>query len=171
MKLNFEVSNGGSATTESWEVFTDSLNNSYFYCEQSKSTASFRNTDTMFYFTGFSGDKKSLLYYFYLGAYKVLLSYFPDMEIDDKLTANDYYQGALKPLQDLIAPFYVFIKPVYRATFSEVDNVQSPGVVTIASSVTVGSERTEFEIIVSSNKIKSIRVKRNALWLSAENIG
>jgi urea transporter/murein DD-endopeptidase MepM/ murein hydrolase activator NlpD len=171
MKLNFEVSTGFSTQPETWEVFTDSLNNSYLYCAQTKSTAYFTNNTTLFYFTGFSGDRNSLLYYFYLAAYKVLLSYFPDIQVEDQLPVEDYYHGLLKPLQDVVAPFYIFIRPAFTSTFAEVENALSVNRLTILSQTGAANKKINFEIELSDDKIKTITVKGNNVWLSAENIG
>ena len=69
--------------TETWEVFTDAYNLTYIWCRQTNSVAYFINNGTVFYFTNFSGDKKSLLYLFYLSAYKVVLGFIDDNEIED----------------------------------------------------------------------------------------
>src|SRR6202000_707860 len=59
---------------EQFEVFTDALNQSYFYSETTGATAWFVNNGSSFYFTSFYGDRSSLLYLFYVAAYKVIFS-------------------------------------------------------------------------------------------------
>lgn len=95
---------------ETWEVFTDSLNYNYFYCHESQAIAYFINNANTFYFTRFYGSKQSLLYLFYQSAYKINFSLHP---------AHDVYatdSESLKPslwLQDLLSPFFTYIKRVY----------------------------------------------------------
>lgn len=173
MKFRFKVDKGLNSLIEDWEVFTDISNNSYFYCSRTKSTAYFTNNETLFYFTNFDGDKSSLLYYFYLGAYKVLLSYYPEMEIRDQLSIETYYNGVSKLFQDLIAPFYIFMKPAYRATFKDADNEHTPNKIKLISSAfSQGNKRYEinFEIEITGNKIQKIIVNQNGLCTTAENI-
>ncbi|MDP1728034.1 MAG: urea transporter [Bacteroidota bacterium] len=173
MKLDFNVIKDSGNTVESWEVFTDISNNSYLYCSKTKSTAYFTNNETLFYFTSFSGDKTSLLYYFYLGAYKVLLSYYPGMEIRDQLSIETYYNGVSKLFQDLIAPFYIFMKPAYKATFADADNEHTPNKLKLISSAfSQGNAKYEikFEFELSGNKIQKIIVNQNGLCTTAEII-
>jgi urea transporter/murein DD-endopeptidase MepM/ murein hydrolase activator NlpD len=99
---------------EYFEVFTDAFNQSYIYSKTTGATAYFINNGTAFYFTSFYGDQKSLLHYFYLAAYKVIFTTDADVAVTDtyplQLTAD-------KPalwLQDLLAPFYQFIKLRYN---------------------------------------------------------
>jgi urea transporter/murein DD-endopeptidase MepM/ murein hydrolase activator NlpD len=99
---------------EYFEVFTDAFNQSYIYSKTTSATAYFVNNGTAFYFTSFYGDQNSLLYYFYLAAYKVMFTTDRDITVTDafplQLTAD-------KPalwLQDLLAPFYQFIKLQYN---------------------------------------------------------
>jgi urea transporter len=101
--------------TETVEVFTDAYNHSYITSKETGATGYFINNGTAFYFTGFYGDDTSLLYYFYLAAYKVVFT------ADNNVVASDAYPLQLKSLQtsiwlhDIIAPFYQFIKRTYQS--------------------------------------------------------
>lgn len=169
MKLNFKINGVSGRDSETWEVLTDSLNNSYLYCEQTKSTAYFTNNDTLFYFINFSGDKRSLLYYFYLAAYKVVLSYFPDLDVTDTLPVESHGSGSLKVLQDFVAPFYIFTKPVFQSTFGAVDNALSPEHITIISTAGLPNHKLNFEIELSGERIKNIRIRGENFQMTAEN--
>lgn len=175
MKLNFSVKRGNETTTESWEVFADSMNETYFYCKTTGSVAFFTNNETLLYFLSFKGDKDSLLYYFYLGAHKVLLGYYQGVEIKDALPVSSFYGGVTKFLQDFTAPFHIYLKANYSASFSEVDNEQNPGMAKIISSAYKGSGKNgngkmEFEMELSNNKLNKFTVKNNGLCITAENI-
>ena len=100
---------------EVFEVFTDSLNQSYFYSKNTGATAYFINNGTSFYFTSFYGSRNSLLYGFYLSAYKVI---FTD---DSGVVTNDNFPLQLKTgkavlwLQDFLSPFYRFMQLKYKS--------------------------------------------------------
>jgi urea transporter/murein DD-endopeptidase MepM/ murein hydrolase activator NlpD len=175
MKLNFEVKRGDIKTEESWEVFADSANETYIYCKTTGSIAFFTNNETLHYFINFKGDKNSLLYYFYLGANKVLLGYYPGVEIKDALPISGFYGGLSKFLQDFTAPFHIYLKANYSAQFSEIDNEQNPGNIKIISTAFKGSgnkgnDNIDFEIELSGNRLSKFTVNNKSLCITAENI-
>lgn len=104
--------------TETVEVFTDAYNQSYISSMGTDAKAYFINNGTSFYFTAFYGDHNSLLYYFYLAAYKVVFT------ADNAISATDVYPLQLKNFQagiwlhDFIAPFYQFIRRTYQSQSS-----------------------------------------------------
>ncbi len=113
IKFRYSVNNSAEKETK-WEVFTDSYNNKYFYCSGTRSYAYFVNDGTMFYFTAFYGDRKSLLFYFYLASYKVLLGNYPDFEINDFFPLNTIHKNSIVLLlHDFAAPFYQYYKMLY----------------------------------------------------------
>ena len=120
--LKFEVENNGLKETAEWEVYTNIYNYSYLYCKASKSTAYFHNDGRVFYFYDFNGDKKSLLYYFFLAAYKIPLGYYQDMSIEDTPGLHYVYSKAELFVQDFVAPFYIFLKSVFRIKYYKIDD-------------------------------------------------
>jgi urea transporter/murein DD-endopeptidase MepM/ murein hydrolase activator NlpD len=175
MKMNFEVKRGNETTVESWEVYADSSNETYIYCKTTDSIAFFTNNETLLYFINFKGDKNSLLYYFYLGAHKILLGYYPGIEINDALPVSGFYGGVSKFLQDFTSPFHIYLKATYSAKFAEVDNEQNPGKLKIVSTARKGSGRNgngkmEFEMELNGNRICKFTAKNNGLCITAENI-
>ena len=119
MNLNstyaFNYSNEkGQNKTESWEVLIDSFSYKFIYCKENESCAYFINDGTMFYFTSFFGDKNSLLYSFYLSAYKVFMTIDETICIEDNLPIsilNKIENGVV--LHDFIAPFRSFMKVIF----------------------------------------------------------
>ncbi len=95
---------------ETWEVFTDDFNTTYFYCRENQAVAYFVNNANVFYFTRFYGDRTSMLFLFYQAAYKIDYS---------AHTVTDHYAADVerfKPslwLQDLLAPFLIFTRNNY----------------------------------------------------------
>ncbi len=176
MELKFEVKNGNNKSTESWLVCTDSYNNSYLYCNKTKAIAYFTNNDTLFYFTSYVGTKDSLLYYFYLGANKILLSYFPELKLEENLPVETYGNNALKIIQDFVAPFYIFLKANYKAIYKHADETQAPNEIIINSEVNtqlMGGRKKEilFEIELANNKIIKFTIKEKDKCIEAVNIG
>lgn len=169
-KMSFEVSGQGPAYTVSWRVMADEHSNTWLLCERSGAKAYFTNNDTLFYFTAFAGDKSALLYYFYLGAYKLLLSYFPDLEITDKLPVEDTYKGIRKYAQDFLAPFYIYLKPVYKSTYKHANDKQDPSCLTISSGILSAgpaNKELKIEIALADQEIKQITILENDLCVTA----
>jgi hypothetical protein len=71
----------------------------------------------MMYFTHFEGKKRSLLFYFYLTAYKVLYGYYKDIELKDTFPVNTLNSGLLILFQDFVAPFFMFLKTNYSLKY------------------------------------------------------
>ena len=68
----------------------------------------------MFYFTTFYGDKNSLLYYFYMSAYKVFLGDIDKLVVTDAMPLNIIQKKKISNyIHDFIAPFYNYIRVNY----------------------------------------------------------
>lgn len=101
---------------ERWKVKTNiQTNQNYLHCEASGSYAYFVQDTNVFYFTDYIGPKDSLLYYFYLGANKILLGAYEELTLNDHIPVHHFLEGPLKSLQDLIAPFAILYRIGYSA--------------------------------------------------------
>lgn len=130
------VIDGETENISAWEVFTDFYNNRYLYCNDTRSTAYFVNDGTMFYFTSFYGDRHSLLYYFYLSAYKVLLGYYENLEITDNFPLHIVAGNRVSLwFHDFVAPFYSYIKAIYSLKTSWSDSTVNPEQIKLSSEV------------------------------------
>ena len=110
-----------------WEVRVDYLNHTYLYCMKTGAVAYFVNEGDSFYFTHFEGDKRSLLYYFYLGSYKVIFGFYRGLNITDHFPVNALIRGPVMFIQDLVAPYYLFAKSVFSLEYvRSADNFSSP---------------------------------------------
>ena len=132
-KITFKKENSSFFTE--WEVFTDEFNRTYVFCHETKSIAYFVNDGTMFYFFDFEGDKKSLLFYFYLASYRVLLGCYEKIEVSDSIPLIHFNNKMFQWIQDFIAPFYRFTKAEYKSSISKVDNLLDPTNATIISQI------------------------------------
>ena len=146
-----------------WEVFTDQINRTYLYCHSSKSIAYFVNDGTMFYFFDFEGDKKSLLFQFYLAAYRILLGCYENLPVADSIPLIHFNHPIVQWIQDFFAPFYLFTKTEYVSTCVYADNLHDPKHMKIASKITSTFfqqtfKELGFEIELKENKITQLSV-------------
>lgn len=158
--------------TIKWEVFVNSLNQTYFYCHKTKAVAYFVNNGTVFYFTEYYGAKNTMLHHFYKAAHKILLGYYDGVVLNDKLLISDTFNKPLNMLHDFTAPFFHYLTSNYHFQFLAIDNEHSPsemeftttvkcnfGSKTIFSSLyhfKVNSNNIEFELTNSTNSFKAV---------------
>ena len=103
---------------ETWETLTNAFNQTFLYCKENEAAAYFVRNNYVFYFTSFYGSKQSLLYLFYNAAYRI---HFSTHAVNDEYTLDS---SAFKPelwLQDMLAPFHLYIKRKYTNTYAIVD--------------------------------------------------
>ena len=146
-----------------WEVQTDIYNNALFYCPKTKSKAWFKNDGSIHYFTHFEGNRNSLLFYFYLGAYKVISGFYKGLKINDVYPIHLLNNRGLIFLQDFIAPFYLFIKSEFDLEYLKIKDNLTDSNILFKSKATVkhGSKKTRelnFEFEIESNRIKKMVV-------------
>lgn len=155
-KISFQKEN--STTLIHWEIFTDAYNRTYIYCEQSKSYAYFINDGIMIYFTDFEGDRRSLLFHFYLAAYRQLLGYYENIKIKDNVPLIHFNNKAIQFFQDFVAPFYLFTKANHTSTFTYTDNIYAPQKIIISTEVETKLinytfKKINFEMELKDNKM------------------
>ena len=139
-----------------WEVLADSLNSTYIFCEQSGSKAWFRNDGDIHYFTHFEGDRSSLLFRFFLGAYKIMMGYYKNLLVKDNYPVNTFNNRVVALLQDFVAPFWLFTRSEFSLEYLGMDDeLMQTGIrMQSTTSVKVGSrvvKKTEFEFIVGAH--------------------
>ncbi|MDO9187277.1 MAG: urea transporter [Bacteroidia bacterium] len=162
-KISFQKENGTSSIT--WEVFTDAWNRTYIYCEETKSYAYFINDGVMLYFTDFEGDRKSLLFNFYLAAYRQLLGYYENIKIKDNVPLIHFNSKWIQFFQDFVAPFYLFTKANFTSTFTYADNIYAPQKLIINAEVETKLinytfKKVNFEFELKDNKIHRFTIHR-----------
>ncbi len=155
-KITFQKEN--TSININWEVFTDAWNRTYIYCAESKSYAYFINDGIMLYFTDFEGDRKSLLFNFYLAAYRQLLGYYENIKIKDNVPLIHFNSMLPQFFQDFAAPFYLFTKANYTASFTYADNIYAPQKLIIKTEIETKLinytfKKVNFEFELKDNKI------------------
>lgn len=164
--IQFEVTENNKKQLVKWEVFTNAYNHTYLFCHQTKATAYVANNEVLHYFTEFYGDKNSLLYHFYLGAHKIVMGFYQDMEVTDTLPISIFHLNVAKILHDFTAPFFQYIKTTYVATFTKVDDPYFPQSVEIESSIKahIGNtvyKKIDFQLVINQNQVQEFRFTKN----------
>ncbi len=109
-KLNWKIKTPKGEKSALWEILTTPYNISYFYCHDTESVAYFRNDGVYFTFTHFEGDRKSLLYNFYLAAFRIPVVDLEEYLLTDFLPVNQTFKGWRLFLHDFTAPFMQYLK-------------------------------------------------------------
>jgi hypothetical protein len=156
--------NAAGFEQEEWEVVTSIYNESYLFSRQHNAYAYFINNGTVFYFSNYFGTKKSLLYHFYLSAYKVVLSAEMNMTVTDNYPINVFGYHPLRWLQDIIAPFYIFIKIKYVSVHKTDGSMLSGGNIILQSKrmhqlLWHKKGKSVSEIFIHDGKIQSFNIQ------------
>jgi urea transporter/murein DD-endopeptidase MepM/ murein hydrolase activator NlpD len=171
-RYHFDVDLNGEKKESTWEVNTDPYNNSYIRCSQSGAMAYFENDGNLMYFTHYSGEKKCLLYYFFLAAFQVQQGFYKDLIIYDNYPLNLIFSQPLLGLQDFLAPFWKFLRSEYRLSYEWIDNDMSPTEIRLNSSARntlAGRILKEFKFSIQLNEkgIDRLTVESKNLHLEA----
>lgn len=144
MTFNYTV-NDSDEQNITWITYTDAYNQKYIYCKSTNSVAYYVNDGYMFYFTAFYGSKSSLLYYFFLSAYKIFQGENAKRSIHDSIALN--LVPKTKPfawLHDFIAPFYNIMHVDFQSSIFRSSLALNSGLVVYNSKVSfvVGNKTT-----------------------------
>jgi urea transporter len=163
--LKFEVidSASGKTITLLWQVRADMYNNTFLFCEKTKAKAWFKNDGNLFYFTFYEGKKNTLLFYFYLAAYKIACGFYKGLTISDSYPLHILGNRSLMFIQDFAAPFFMFIRSEYLLEFTKHKDNLSDSEISFKSSAVVKyvkkvTRKVNFEFEIGSNRIKSFVV-------------
>lgn len=124
---------------EKLKVDIDIYNNKFIYCEGSKSYAYFEDSNGIFYFYDFIGKQRTILHEFYLAAYIIPLGFYEGIEVRDSYPLHKVYSKAALLMQDVVAPFFVYLHADYRLKYVEQDNPISPDRIILNSFVYRGA--------------------------------
>ncbi len=157
----------GKEYTLDWEVEISPLNTTYIFCEKTNSRAWFRNDGDIHYFTHFEGDHSSLLFRFFLGAYKIMMGYYPGLLVKDVYPVYTFSNRLLVMLQDFVAPFVLFIRSEYSLNYLGMDDeLMQTGISlrSVSSARIAGREvkRMEFEMFISPQGLERFVIQENS---------
>jgi hypothetical protein len=122
-KAKFRVTDTLGADFEvNWEVLADPGNRTYVYCDKSGSKAYYHFDNDILHFTHFEGNRESLLFYYYLGAFRVSTGFYPGLELRDTYPITIMKQRTLLFFQDFVAPFRIFMRPQYSLSYLKIED-------------------------------------------------
>ena len=166
-KLSLIVQQQGEKEyTLNWEIELSALNTSCIFCEKSGSRAWFRNDGDIHYFTHFEGDRTSLLFRFFLGAYKVMMGYYPALLVKDVYPIYTFSNRFLSLVQDFAAPFFLFIRSEYSLNYvSMEDSLNQSGISlrSTSSASIAGKEirHMECEMYIGPQGLEKFSIQEN----------
>ena len=176
-QIRFKVKEKGRPEEQvTWEVQSDIYNNTFLFCKATKSRAWFKHEGNIHFFTHFEGDKHSLLFYFYLGAFKVLAGFYKGIKVTDSYPLHLLIKKRYLFWQDFIAPFYLFMKAEYDMEYEKMKDNISDSHITFNSSARVIRGRKvirelNFGFEIESNRIKQfVIVKENGSKVVATEV-
>jgi hypothetical protein len=119
MKLNWNINSSKGTYSDTWEIFINTYNRSYIFCHGTKSKAYFRYDGIYFCFTHFEGDHHSLLFSFYLAAFRLPLIIINGYVTSDHLPVNQVFRSWRLFLHDVTAPFFMYLKADFEVKIIE----------------------------------------------------
>ncbi len=146
-----------------WEVQVDINNQSLLHCETTGAKAYFYNDGSFHYFTHYEGNKKTLLYYFYLANFKVMNGFYKNLIIEDNYPLHITANKLILIVQDFIAPFYIFMQSKFQMTYiSKKDDFNNSDIeLKSQSTISIGkiiTRQLKFNITIKDNGIDKIKV-------------
>ena len=172
----FEVEiNGSPKELIKWEIKIDIFKNTYIECSKSGSKAWFKNDGMLFYFSHFEGNRKSFLFYFYLGAYKMSVGFYKNLIITDTYPLAVVSNNLMMFWQDFLAPFYIFIKAEYWMKYLKMEDDLSTSTILVHSQANMKvsgktKQKFDFEIFIDGPRINRFEVKTRDLHIIAKEI-
>jgi len=163
-ELKFSVEEDDQTRGLTWEVKTSIYNQSFLYCRDTGSKAYFVNDGHVFYFTHFEGKRFSLLYSFYLAAFKIQKGYYDQLIITDYFPLNRTFNWKSLFFQDFFAPFFLFLKAAYKIKYVNIDNDISPSEIILESECEkflfgIKTSTLQFSLTLDTKGIKKFSVK------------
>ncbi|MCF1750821.1 urea transporter [Mariniradius sediminis] len=143
-----------------WEVKRDYWLNTYLECQATGSKAFYKLDEGTLHFIHFTGDRESLLYFFFLSAYKVSFGYSNRLRLQDTFAINMVFQPNRLFVQDLFAPFYRYLKGEYTLNYPEkargigFQPIQLDGKIT-KSAFGQEMETSRFQFLIAANGLQS----------------
>lgn len=151
-----------------WVVNTDVYNSTFLESLEDGSVAYLYNDGNLHYFTNFTGNKETPLYWLFLALFKVPLGFVPNSKIRDQIPVNLMFGGILKIIQDFIAPVYLFLKADYSLEIKKTGDILSSGDVEMFTKIQkkiTGTEtkRIDFSIKLKENGVFDLEILSNEL--------
>ena len=119
--LFFEAVLDKKYISEKWRVNANEYNQLCLE-DESGARAWFSNDGDQFIFNHYDGPGNTLLYYFFLAAFRIQFGFYKNIEITDSYPLNLTMKKSLLLLQDFVAPFLKFLRSQYKIRYEFIDN-------------------------------------------------
>ncbi|MBL7114030.1 MAG: urea transporter [Bacteroidales bacterium] len=134
--LHLETTTNEEKVHDEWEIKSDEYNNTFIESHGSGSKIYFTNDGNLLWFKHFEGKRNTLLYYFFIAAFKIQLGYYQDLALTDQFPVNLIFRRIILFFQDFLAPFRMFLLSSYRVKYDYIDNEISPSKIILKSTAT-----------------------------------
>lgn len=171
-QIQWQTDSGEKIT---WEVKRDYWLNTYLECKKTASKAFYKLDEGTLHFVHFNGDRKSLLYQFYLAAYKISFGYSNKLQLKDSFPVHMVFHPNRIFIQDIIAPFYRYLKGEYLLTYPDKARGLGLQVIELKSKVVkkaFGKEREAsiFQFQVDGSGLQSFQIQNKHFKTQAKCI-
>lgn len=165
----------GQEQTEHWDSYTDAYNYNYLYSRETGAVAYYTCDKLMFYFTGFYGSRDSLLYGFFMAAYKVLLSGSEQSTNDTVPLHLISERPLLKAANDVLAPFFNILHADYTVKIDKMDTNFDTHTLELSSEVNVKCIRKtifrqQHRISINKNGITAFTIQSGKKSIHAKRV-
>ncbi len=162
-ELEFETSSDKGMETTKWIAESDIYNNKYLRCTNSDDKAWYNSIGDIYYFTYYEGSRNSLLYHFYLAAFKLAMTFDRNLVISDRYPLNVFPGKLLLTLQDFLIPFIKILRADFILNYKDQSNYIGGTKIVLNSKSRFGIsgktlESSDYEIVIDHNGILSFTV-------------
>lgn len=158
--LKFNVSGYKDVEKVQWEVKVDPYNESYMECNRSGAIAYFEQDENQFRFTYFEGKKNCLLYYFFLGCYKVQEGYYQDLVLEDNYPLSLVFPKSILWFHDFISPFIRLAHADYKMKYVSIDDYMSPTKIELESGLSNNFMNKKVNSMLFKTEISSAGISK-----------
>jgi hypothetical protein len=154
----------GKEKTATWEVKRDYSLHTYLECTASGSKAYYKLDDLMLHFTHFEGNRSTLLYQFYLAAFKVSFGFTHGLQLQDVYPVHMIFHPRKLIIQDFVAPFFRYLKGDYTLIYPQTNKgisfkpIELDGKIRKSRMGTV-LETMEFKFLIEGQGIREFSFK------------
>jgi hypothetical protein len=117
-EMSFQYEYKGKLITETWTIRID-MYNSYYFESSTGDIAYFYLTNKIFFINSYTGNKKSALYYFYLSALQVPISYHKDLRWSDIYSIAQVSNSFVRYVSEFLLMIREYIKAEVEFSFEE----------------------------------------------------
>ena len=173
-KMKFEIYNtrNNNKKTAEWEVQSDIYNNTYILDKNNDAMAFFKNDGLMHHFNNYKGKRNTLLYYFYLAAYKLSMGYYQDLHLKDNYRLDLIPGRFLLFFHDFVAPFFQFRTAEFDLQYVQNDSDLSSDEIKLESATWIKSpigkrKMFHFELIITNDRLDKLIIYKGNHTITA----